>query len=111
MNRRTAVLVALALLVVSTSLVAHKAAGDNRLPMIGPAPPFTLISQHGKPVALADLRGKVVAVTFIYTGCPDICPLLTQKMVDVQNQLGRISPRRSHLFRSALTRSTTRRRC
>ena len=56
--------------------------------MIGPAPPFTLTSQDGKPVALADLRGKVVAVTFIYTGCPDFCPLLTQKMVDVQDALG-----------------------
>ena len=90
MNRRTAVLVALALLVVSTSLVAHQAVGDNRLPAIGPAPPFTLISQDGQPVALADLRGKVVAVTFIYTGCPDICPLLTQKMVDVQDELGTV---------------------
>jgi protein SCO1/2 len=90
MNQRTAVLVALALLVVSTSLVAHQAVGDNWLPAIGPAPPFTLISQDGQPVALADLRGKVVAVTFIYTGCPDICPLLTQKMVDIQDELGAI---------------------
>jgi protein SCO1/2 len=40
------------------------------------------------PIALADLRGKVVALAFIYTGCPDICPMLTQKMVDVQDALG-----------------------
>ena len=33
-------------------------------------------------------HAKVVALTFIYTGCPDICPLLTQKMVDVQDELG-----------------------
>ena len=69
-------------------LPAYAAGGDGRLPVIGPAPPFTLTSQDGKPVALADLRGKVVAVTFIYTGCPDICPMLTQKMVDVQDALG-----------------------
>ena len=56
--------------------------------MIGPAPPFTLTSQDGRQVALADLRGKVVAVTFIYTACPDICPLLTQKMARVQDELG-----------------------
>ena len=56
--------------------------------MIGPAPPFALTSQDGKPVALAALRGKVVAVTFIYTGCPDICPLLTEKMAQVQDELG-----------------------
>ncbi len=27
-------------------------------------------------------------MTFIYTECPDICPLLTQKMVQVQDELG-----------------------
>ena len=83
-----AVVLALALLVVPASLGARAAGGDQRLPVIGVAPPFTLTSQDGKPLALADLRGKVVAVTFIYTGCPDICPMLTQKMVDVQEALG-----------------------
>ena len=56
--------------------------------MIGPASPFTLISQDGMPVALADFHGRVVALTFIYTACPDICPMMTQKMVDVQDALG-----------------------
>jgi protein SCO1/2 len=88
MNRRTAVLAALALLSTPLLAPAHEAGGDQRLPVIGPAPSFALTSQEGKPVALADLRGKVLAVTFIYTGCPDICPLVTQKMVDVQNALG-----------------------
>jgi protein SCO1 len=74
---------ALALLAMPTSLPAHE-----RLPVIGPAPNFTLTSQDGLPVTLASLHGKVVAVTFIYTGCPDICPMLTQKMVDVQDELG-----------------------
>jgi protein SCO1 len=88
LGRRAALLLAFALLAFATALSAHEAGGDKRLPVIGPAPSFALTSQDGKPVALADLRGKVVAVTFIYTGCPDICPLLTQKMVDVQNELG-----------------------
>jgi protein SCO1 len=88
MNRRAAVLAALAQLTLPSLAPAHDADGDKRLPVIGPAPPFTLTSQDGKQLALADLRGKVLAVTFIYTGCPDICPLVTQKMVDVQNALG-----------------------
>jgi protein SCO1 len=87
-NRRAAVLAALALLTLPSLGPAHEAGGNARLPVIGPAPSFTLTSQEGKPVALDDLRGKVLAVTFIYTGCPDICPLVTQKMVDVQNALG-----------------------
>ena len=69
-------------------LPVYAAGGDPALPVIGPAPPFALTSQDGKPVALADLRGKVVAVAFIYTECPDICPMLTQKMAQVQDELG-----------------------
>jgi protein SCO1/2 len=81
-------LLTLALLTFPARLSAHEAGGDKRLPVIGAAPQFTLTSQDGKPVALADLRGKVLAVTFIYTECPDICPMLTQKMVQVQDELG-----------------------
>ena len=58
------------------------------LPEIGPAPPFVLTSQDGKPVSLGDLRGKVVAISFLFTGCSSICPLLTQKLVEVQDSLG-----------------------
>ena len=86
--RGIAVVLALALVAWSAIGLAHDAAGDKRLPVIGPAPQFTLTSQDGALVALADLRGKVVALAFIYTGCPDICPMLTQKMVDVQDALG-----------------------
>jgi protein SCO1 len=61
---------------------------DPPLPKIAPAPEFTLTSQEGMPVSLADLRGKVVAVTFIYTLCTDTCPVLTPMMSFVQDRLG-----------------------
>ena len=64
------------------------AAAEERLPEIGPAPDFALTSQDGARVALHDLRGKVVAVTFVYTSCPDICPVLTELMAGVQDALG-----------------------
>jgi len=88
MSRRAALLLAFAAVMFPALALAHDAGGDQRLPVIGLAPPFTLTSQDGRSVALADLRGKVLALTFIYTGCPDICPLVTQKMVEVQNALG-----------------------
>src|SRR6185295_16145113 len=69
---------------------AHGAAHEEqRLPAIGPAPDFDLISQDGAEVTLGSLRGKVVAVTFIYASCPDVCPLLTDKMARVQDELGK----------------------
>ena len=86
--RRMGFVVALGLLVFPASLSAHEADGGRGLPVIGTAPPFALTSQDGVPVTLAELRGKVVALAFIYTGCPDIRPMLTQKMVDVQDALG-----------------------
>ncbi|HBZ71514.1 MAG TPA: hypothetical protein DEP35_18040 [Deltaproteobacteria bacterium] len=37
---------------------------------------FTLPDQDGHVVSLAGLRGKVIALTFLYTHCPDVCPLI-----------------------------------
>jgi protein SCO1 len=87
--RIVALLFALAPLLLPASVSAHQDGDDKRLPVIGPAPPFALTSQDGKPVTFAALRGKAVVVTFIYTGCPDICPLLTQKMAQLQDELGK----------------------
>jgi protein SCO1 len=58
------------------------------LPTIGPAPTFALVREDGTRLSLEALRGKVVAVTFIYTSCADTCPLLTAKMATVQSRLG-----------------------
>jgi protein SCO1 len=58
------------------------------LPQIGPAPTFSLTTQAGARLTLQDLRGKVVAVTFIYASCTDTCPLLTAKLVGLQARLG-----------------------
>jgi protein SCO1 len=41
-----------------------------------PEPPLRLDNSLGKPVNIADYRGKAVLVTFIYTHCPDVCPLI-----------------------------------
>lgn len=67
---------------------AHPAKVDSRLSRIGPAADFTLTKQDGARIGLADLRGKVVVVTFIYASCVDTCPLLTAKLVGIQERLG-----------------------
>jgi protein SCO1/2 len=64
------------------------ASQNQRLPKIAPAPGFTLTSQDGAQVSLANLRGKVVAVTFIFTLCTATCPVLTPMMSLVQDRLG-----------------------
>jgi protein SCO1/2 len=52
------------------------------------APDFRLTDQTGRPVALADLGGKAVALTFLYSTCPDTCPLMAAKLRQVHEQLG-----------------------
>ena len=44
------------------------------------APDFQLWDQHGSEVSLSDFQGKVVALTFLYTYCPEICPGITETM-------------------------------
>jgi protein SCO1/2 len=68
---------------------ARPASEAQPLPTIGPAPGFTLTSHNGAQISLADLRGKVVAVTFIFTRCIAACPTLTPMMSLVQDRLGR----------------------
>lgn len=86
--RRLALGLGMALAAGATPAGAAAATKAPPLPMIGPAPDFTLTAQDGRRVALADLRGKAVAVAFIYTSCSDVCPLLTEKMAQVQGELG-----------------------
>ena len=44
-----------------------------------PAPPFRLTDQHGRPVSLASLHGKVVLLTFLNPVCTADCPLIAQE--------------------------------
>jgi protein SCO1/2 len=84
----TAIAFLLALLAGPVFAAGDAARDGGPLSEMGPAPAFALMAQDGKPTSLIGLRGKVVAVSFFYTACPDICPLLTQKLVEVQDALG-----------------------
>ena len=85
---RVAVLAALAAAGWAAPTSGHAANGDTRLSKIGPAPEFTLTTQDNARLSLRELRGKVVAVTFIYASCADTCPLLTAKLAGLQAKLG-----------------------
>lgn len=54
-----------------------------------PAPEIALEDADGKPVRLSDERGNIVLVTFIYTKCPDVCPLIAENLNRALEQLGR----------------------
>lgn len=80
---------ALAMVLGSSAVFSHHVDDTNeRRAKVGPAADFELVAQNGERFSIRDVRGKVVAVGFTYTSCIDTCPLLTAKMVSVQNKLG-----------------------
>jgi protein SCO1/2 len=58
------------------------------VPVGAAMPDFTLTDQAGAPVALSALKGKVVAVTFIYSRCPlpDYCPRMIENFRAVRQR-------------------------
>lgn len=51
------------------------------------APSFTLRDSSGVERSLRDYRGKVVILNFVYTKCPDVCPLHSEMIAQVQKQI------------------------
>ncbi len=79
--------------ITSASALAHfpippKPGEIGRRVVEKPVKNFTLTDQNGRRFQLADARGKILAVTFVYTKCPDVCPLFTAKFASIQRILG-----------------------
>lgn len=45
---------------------------------------FSLIDSAGRPVTRADLNGKILAVSFLFTGCGVTCPEVSRHMAQLQ---------------------------
>ena len=98
---RWAVLLAAGLLLAGAPLRAHQDADPHayqRLEVDEPAPAFKLINQHAKPMALADFRGKVLVVTFLFTQCTDVCPVLPQMLARVDERLSEAQRAKLHFI-------------
>ena len=77
-----------ALRAVGVTMKTHSSQGAlEQLAIYGQVPDFSLIERSGRPVTLADLRGKVWIVNFFYTECPDTCPLQSTHMARLQDEL------------------------
>ena len=86
---------ALALACLAAVVATGAAAAKDRLPFVGPviahpsaAPDFALRDQNGRTVRLGAQRGKVVMLTFLYTHCPDACPLTAIHIDEALDALG-----------------------
>src|SRR3979411_1503 len=79
----------------SSATSATQAAAAGRFQSAGtlepvqPAPPLSLRNYLGRRVNLDSYRGKAVLITFVYTHCPDVCPLIISNLRVAQNLLGK----------------------
>ena len=68
--------------------LAQTPAVSTAVPLGREVPDFTLTDQDGRAVSLSSLRGRVVAVTFIYTRCPlpDYCPRMITNLQAIERR-------------------------
>ena len=59
---------------------------QEELPELGQVSPFILTTQNDQPFHFGQ-DARPVVVNFIFTRCPDICPLLTAKMATIQTKV------------------------
>jgi protein SCO1/2 len=51
------------------------------------APEFALQDTNGRRIRLSDFAGKVVVLNFVYTNCPDVCPLHSEAIASIQEAI------------------------
>ncbi|MGE5273097.1 MAG: SCO family protein [Verrucomicrobiota bacterium] len=93
--RRITRALVLGLVAVLAAAATASAGGGPSPPFVGPTlthpavpPDFALRDQRGRLVRLSGLRGKVVLLTFLYTHCPDVCPLTATNLNTALTRLG-----------------------
>ena len=79
----TALVISMFLVSVIPTANAYKGYQLSR----GPVDDFTLTNQNNELMNLTDFRGDVVVVAFIFTKCPDVCPIITQLLRSVDEGL------------------------
>lgn len=73
----------------NTQVGQAKFDAEGLLEPVRQAPPLALHNYLGQPVNIDSYKGKAVLVTFLYTNCPDVCPLITSNLRVAQNLMGK----------------------
>jgi protein SCO1/2 len=98
LSNRKLIVIGFAVLVLSVSSgialwnwqanLQRQGGGEDRplegLQIFGAVPEFSFIERDGRRITLAELKGKVWLVNFIYTNCPDTCPVQSAQMREIQ---------------------------
>lgn len=80
--------------VLTAAYISLKSTTPRPLPphleKISKVPPFSIKDQTEHPLTLDELKGKIWVANFIFTRCKGPCPLITQRMADLNAKLGKV---------------------
>jgi len=63
--------------------------GEDIFPAI-PVNDFILIDEKGDYFSMNEYEGKVVVIAFLFTRCPDICPVVSANLAFVAGEIGEL---------------------
>ena len=72
---------------VAASVLSLAACKMPEMPRLGAVPELSLRDHRGQALTSASLRGQPWIANFMFTHCPDVCPLLTSKLAGVRGRL------------------------
>ena len=81
----------LAIALLAAALPLHAADGKLKAGTFDPprlAPDFRLNGSDGTELRLSEYRGKVVALGFGFTNCPEVCPTTLSTLAKARRKLG-----------------------
>ena len=61
--------------------------GEDINPHI-PVDDFILLDENGENISISDYEGMVLVVAFLFTRCPDICPVVSSNLAFIVDQMG-----------------------
>lgn len=79
--------VLLAICVVLAGYLLWDSFAKPKLPVIRPIADFSMENVDGNTVSLEDTNGKVRLFYFFFSNCPDVCPVSTFRLSQVQDIL------------------------
>lgn len=87
MVRRILIGIAIAIPLLIGVLIAGARPAASSLPVLWPVPQFSLLTQDSAPFDDRALSGQVWVASFVYTHCPDVCPLVTRRVAELRDSL------------------------
>ena len=81
------VIIILAIIIIGLNLWYTSRDEKPKLPVVSRVPEFTFTNEKNQNFSVENMKGKVSITDFIFTSCAGICPMMSTKMTELQEEL------------------------